>query len=155
VDDLNALDCKVFVEANVTIDDLCGFVGRAVRATIDTTGCTKTIRVPIGQMEIRANEDRQQARAADFPDGFLFFRYVLEFYPQACADRADRIKLIADVLNLFWQHGWPAVAAADYEDDLPHKGGYLNPALPWPSANGASGTDGALNSLPQPETIRP
>jgi hypothetical protein len=155
VADLNALDCKLYVETSATIEDLSGLVGRALCGSVETLGRTKTIRTSGGEIEIRANEDRQPARAGDFPDGFLFFRYVFEYYAHADTVRADRIKLIASLLDLLWQHGWPAVAACDYEDDLPHKGGYKDRTLPWPSTDSRSPTAGVLNAISQPGTIPP
>ena len=54
----------------------------------------------------------------------LNFRLLIEAGPQA---------LVARLLQLLWENGIPAVAAADYEDELPEGGGGKSRAVPWPN----------------------
>jgi hypothetical protein len=145
--ELNDLDCKLFVETDTGLENLNRCVGRALSVPAESR-VGQVLRVPSGELEVRANEDRQAARIADFPDGFLFFRYLLEYYPYAHAERQERVALISRLLNFLWANGWAAVAACDYEEDLPHRGGYADGSLPWPSRNGAPPNGGANASIP-------
>jgi hypothetical protein len=69
---------------------------------------------------------------ADFPDGFLYFKYKLDinFYDEVGISYC--IQLIKTILEFFWRNDIPAVATADYEDQLPFRGGYKSIKIPWP-----------------------
>jgi hypothetical protein len=43
------------------------------------------------------------------------------------------IDWVGGFLKWLWYEKFPAVAAADYEDDLPNKGGCKSTLIPWPS----------------------
>ena len=45
----------------------------------------------------------------------------------------SRYALVDRLLNRLWSQGLPAVAACDYENELPRAGGYNNRSVPWPS----------------------
>ncbi len=146
--ELNDLDCKVYLEPNQSLEELSEFMGLALSAPAGVARRRVLIQVPSGELEIRVNPDWQADRAAEFPDGFLFFRYVVEYYPLAQIKREERVSFVASLLQLFWKQHWAAIAACDYEDALPHKGGYGNVSLPWPSTNGAIQTNGVGSASP-------
>jgi hypothetical protein len=75
------------------------------------------------RFDVDGNHGGDDARAREFPDGFLYFRYVIEIDPGAP---------VAALLRLLWEHGIPAVASAEHEDELPERGGYKSRAIPWP-----------------------
>ncbi|HEV3261347.1 MAG TPA: hypothetical protein VG013_31130 [Gemmataceae bacterium] len=129
--DLNELDCKIHVEAPWTPEAIAGLLSRALGGQVSVSPSAQVVLLPSAEIEIRENEDADSRRAADFPDGFLYFRYILEVYPVPTSSRQDRVSLAARVLELCWSQGWPAVAACDYESELPQRGGYNNPAVPW------------------------
>lgn len=72
------------------------------------------------------NDDADNKKTVDFPDGFLYFNYSMEL-----CFRGDRVKLTNDILDVLWSNRIPAVAACDYEDELYKCGGYKNRDLPW------------------------
>ena len=76
------------------------------------------------RLDAERNDDYEAARAREFPDGFLHFRFRIEVDSRAVTER---------LLPLLWERGLPAVAACDYEDELPEKGGYKSRAIPWPA----------------------
>ena len=76
-------------------------------------------------LDVQRSHDRDAARATEFPDGFLYFRHRIEV-------EAEHRPLVARLLRLLWDNGIPAVAACDYEDELPERGGYKSRAIPWP-----------------------
>jgi hypothetical protein len=127
----NDLDCKIYVEADLAPEDLGGLLAALVGGTVSSAAGSRTVQSPIGEIDIRNNPDSDKVLAQQFPDGFLFFRYTLEFYPSATARREDRISLVERILRQLWSRGYPAVAACDYEDDLPNRGGYNDRNSPW------------------------
>ena len=88
-----------------------------------------TVEAPGHALDVDANDEADPAAAAAFPDGFLHFAQRVEVYAGAPPATA----LVAALLEAFWAAGWPAVAASDYEDELPHGGGYGVRPLPWPA----------------------
>ena len=131
--DLNELDCRIYVEADLTADELAALLAGSLPGAATVGSVTRIIRVPSGEIEVRNNKEWDTFRAREFPDGFLYFRYTLEVYPFPATRHEDRVSLVANILNLLWSRGLPAVAACDMEQELPNGGGYNNSAIPWPS----------------------
>ena len=74
--------------------------------------------------DVERADEHDPVRAREWPGGFLYFPYRVEAGPKRAVER---------LLPLLWDRGIPAVAACDYEDELPEKGGYKSRAIPWPS----------------------
>jgi hypothetical protein len=68
-------------------------------------------------------DERDPVRAREWPDGFLYFPHHVEAGPKRAVER---------LLPLLWDRGIPAVAACDYEHELPENGGYKSRSIPWP-----------------------
>ena len=81
---------------------------------------------------VARNEDYDLARRRKFPDGFIYFRYIIDLYMDADLPLNERVKLTAAVLNTLWDERFPAIAACSYEKRLPLGGGYQNRSVPWP-----------------------
>jgi hypothetical protein len=101
------IDCEVYAETERDRDELADWIERMLGE----------------RLYVDRSDEHDPERAREFPDGFLFFRYVIEAGPQ---------ELVARLLPLLWENGIPAVAASDYEDELPERGGYKSRAIPWP-----------------------
>jgi hypothetical protein len=130
----NDLGCKIFLEAGVTQPGLIDLLWTEANTQVTPSPTSFLIRNEIGELELRRNDDRDEASAREYPDGFLHFSSVIEFYPRPTARREDDVNYIASLLDRLWSSGLPAVASCQYEDALPHRGGYRDPSLPWPSA---------------------
>jgi len=132
---LNHLTCKIFCEANSRPRELAELLAAREGPSFRLWSgpVSSSIGNEIGELEIRRNEDRDDVLAQQFPDGFLHFHYVLELYPRSTPRREDEVKYVARLLETLWSRGFPAVASCDYEDELPHHGGYRDTSLPWPS----------------------
>lgn len=129
--DINTLDCKIYVEANISRDELVGYVVNLLSGTASGTGFTKTVFTRYFEIDIMENNDFDENHRKDFPDGFLYFRYFMEFYALPGSASEARIALVTTVLQGLWSRGLPAVAACNYEDQLPYKGGYKSHSIPW------------------------
>jgi hypothetical protein len=132
---LSELDCRIYVDADQPPEELAALLARALAGATTRGPGSWTLRTRVGEVEIRQNKEADAGRACAFPDGFLYFRYALEYYPLPAVPLAERVALVAQVLEVLWSHGLPAVAACDYEGELPHGGGNKSSAVPWPSGH--------------------
>lgn len=81
------------------------------------------------EVDIEKNENRDDDKSKEFPDGFLHFNYYLDIDSSSL----DSIKLfVSQLLSFLWDNNIPSIAACDYEDDLPELGGYNSLKIPWP-----------------------
>jgi hypothetical protein len=113
------LYCKLFVETQLDRAALVRFVAQTVTGTENRS----TIVSPWSEVDVRNNDDYDEDRAADPHDGFLFYRYYLDIEPVEDADPGEYILSIAQLLEALWKSGAKAVAACDFEEELPRKGG--------------------------------
>jgi hypothetical protein len=134
MDDTQEMDCKIYVETDLPPQKLGKRLAALLSGTVSDSPASSTVHTPLAELDIRKNSDADSLLARGFPDGFLFFSQVVEIYPAPKADRELRVALVAGILRHFWSQGFPAVAACDYEDNLPHRGGYNDPSLPWVSS---------------------
>jgi hypothetical protein len=80
---------------------------------------------------IRTNDEYEKRKKLEFPGGFLYFKYMMEFeYP--LDSHKYVLGSISKLLNELWVLGVPAVASCSFENELPNSGGYGNRSLPWP-----------------------
>jgi hypothetical protein len=142
-DQLNRLGCKIFFEADSAPKELARLLAEGATLEVSSGLTSSVIRSGIGELELRRNEDRHESSARQFPDGFSYFPYVLELYPCPVVRHEDEVHYVAQLLDRLWSSGFPAVASCDYEDELPHRGGYRDASLPWPSPTFEGSTNGA------------
>jgi hypothetical protein len=83
------------------------------------------------EMEVLKNDEYDSKRSHLFPDGFLYFRYIIDLYMPDESVKAQA-KLVSQLLKYLWDSGFPAVAACAFEAQLPHHGGYKSRRIPWP-----------------------
>jgi hypothetical protein len=132
--DPNKLDCKIYVETTETLDELVALLLPVLSAPEPAQSPSAwTIHTTHGDVEIRHNEEADTIRAREFPDGFLYFSFGLELYPLATTSHQAQVDQAAALLHSLWSQGVPAVAACDYESELPNGGGYKDASLPWPA----------------------
>ncbi|WP_379346705.1 hypothetical protein [Paenibacillus sp. GCM10027629] len=70
------------------------------------------------------NDDFDAIQRLDFPYGFLHSRYYLEVEPNGYFEFQRYIMSISLLLESLWASGLNAVAACNFEELLPRKGGY-------------------------------
>lgn len=117
---MQAPECKLFVEAQVSASDLISLIANVL--TDSATHC---------EIEVLKNQEYDSKRIQLFPDGFLYFRFIIDLYMPDEAPTAQA-KLVSRLLEYLWESGFPAVAACTFEDRLPHHGGYKSRRIPWP-----------------------
>jgi hypothetical protein len=119
---MQAPDCKLFVDAEVSASDLISLVAYVLAES--STHC---------EMDVLKNDEYDSKRRTLFPGGFLYFRYVIDLYmPDETV--SAQAKLVTQLLNYLWDSGFPAVAACAFEAQLPEHGGYKSRRIPWAEA---------------------
>ena len=121
--ELRAPDCKVFVDAEISENELVSLTAPVIFTPDDGISL---------QVEVVRNEDYDSNRRRQFPDGFIYFRYTLDLF-MSDATVARQAAVVTRLLKRLWEWGFPAVAACAYEERLPKRGGYRSHAVPWPT----------------------
>ncbi len=119
---VDAPDCKVYVDAEISERELTGLTAPALFVAEDHV----SLRV-----DVLPNEDYDSNRRRLFPDGFIYFRYTLDLYMSEATIK-QKAAITTRLLNLLWECGYPAVSACTYEHRLPKRGGYKSKSVPWP-----------------------
>jgi hypothetical protein len=75
------------------------------------------------EIDIVKNSDFNESESKKFPDGFLSFPFLIEYYFDGEVETAD-ISNATVILERFWKNNISAIASCDFEDKLPENGGY-------------------------------
>ncbi len=125
MNDLTPPDCRIYVDADLSETELIGIL---MQVLLEAPGKG----APRCEAEVARNVDYDSARRRLFPDGFIYFRYLIDLYMDEDLPLSERVRLTAAVLDRLWDERFPAVAACSYEKRLPLGGGYQNRSVPWP-----------------------
>lgn len=114
------LFCKVFIDTNEERISLLSCIkdivlGTTERWTIDSNSM---------ELELRKNDDFNESLRFEKQDGFLYSRYYIEIEPIDHIKQEQYISSVSMLLENLWALGYKAVAACDFENELPRKGGY-------------------------------
>jgi hypothetical protein len=123
--DLTPPDCRIYVDSDYSETELMGLLMQILLDAPDKSA-------PRCEATVARNGDYDIARRRKFPDGFIYFRYVIDLYMDADLPLNERARLTATLLNHLWDERFPAIAACSYEKRLPLGGGYQNRSVPWP-----------------------
>ncbi|GHU86771.1 hypothetical protein FACS189476_00650 [Spirochaetia bacterium] len=82
------------------------------------------------EIDILKNNDFDESKSKEYPDGFLYFPFVIEYFSNEIFNDAD-IYNTKIILEKLWENNFPAIAACDYENKLPENGGYNSHNIPW------------------------
>ena len=124
--------CRIYLHSNLTMEELTDSVANLYQGEGTGLGIIVTAWAEIYIFE---NSDYKRGRTYEFPDGFLYFKYIIFIDPLPVKiDFQDFLIKTINVLYFFWNQNYPAVAACDFEDELPNKGGYKSLDVPWPGS---------------------
>lgn len=110
--------CALYVDTDLSKTILIRLISTVLNGSIDRN----TIDTAPAQIYVDDNDEFDNERNQEFPDGFLFFKYRLEISLRSSL--AESVSLVGTLLEEFWHRGFRAVAACDFEKMLPHGGGY-------------------------------
>jgi hypothetical protein len=119
-----SLFCEIFVDGPASCAVLLELVANRLTGRVDGS----SVLADLATIDIRRNGHADESRKADPRDGFIHFSYLLEIDAEPGAIRASYVAMIGTLLEELWQRGDRAVAACDFEDELPRKGGYPRPS---------------------------
>lgn len=109
------LFCRVNVQAEVPHDEFVSFIARSVG------GVSRSNSVRSNKLDISVDDndvfDAEKARIGE--DCWLYFRYTLEIDPIRGVSPRDYVAAIGTLLKSLWLSSMDAVAACDFEEQLP------------------------------------
>lgn len=121
------MSCQISVEGPSDREELAALVAGAANATLEKSEFeTIWLRLDGVDIEVCQNDEPDSDKACEFPSGFLHFEHLIVFYGM------PPLAVVGRVLTVLWERGYAAVAACDFENELPHAGGYKSLDVPWP-----------------------
>lgn len=117
------LYCKVLVDS----PHPRGTLTEAIAAALGGVANESTVIAPALEADVRRNEDWDPSRYAPDWDNFIFSRYYLDVEPRAGVERSTYVAAVATLLESLWSLKADAIAACDFEEELPWRGGLLRP----------------------------
>ncbi len=123
--------CRIFISSDVTTDELLQELALIFGASQSGFSFIET---ELFSISVERNKIHDSKREKEFPDGFLYFPIAIgiDFDNDGCKELA--IETVAKILVYLWYtKAVAAVAACDYEEQLPLNGGYRSTEIPWPS----------------------
>jgi hypothetical protein len=114
------LYCKVFLDYDFNQEKLIQMIATLTGDRIEF----KTVLNSYCEIGIKRNEDFHDIQRHEYPDGFLYYSYYLDIEPVEEVEFSSYVEVITNLLEQLWSKGFQAVAACDFEEDLPRKGGY-------------------------------
>jgi hypothetical protein len=114
------LYCKIFLDCDLEREQLTQMIAISIDGRIES----KTILSNYCEIDIENNEDFHDIQRHDYSDGFLYYPYYLDIEPSEEVLFSSYADVITKLLEYLWNKVYQAVAACDFEEELPRKGGY-------------------------------
>ena len=111
--------CKVYVDTDTDKGQLLGLLTRITSGSVRM----RTISAADYEMDVVINEDYDESKSLEGEDQFLFYRYYLDIEPTDRTTREQYVRSIGNLLEGLWRSACRAVAACDFESELPRGGG--------------------------------
>ncbi len=112
--------CKVYLDSQADKGQLLDLLANIISGSIKM----RTVSSSELQVDLVVNEDFDESRRSQGEDQFLFYRYYLDIEPTENAPRERYVKSVGSLLEGLWRSAHKAVAACDFESELPRSGGY-------------------------------
>lgn len=120
--------CSVYVSGFLSLDELISELNSLLNGEIEG----RDIRLPNYSLNVKPNETFEGNKQKEFPDGFVYFQYYLEFDFQDQLKLEECIEAVNCVTTWLWKNSKSAIAVSDYEDNLVNNGGYKSTVVPFP-----------------------
>lgn len=129
---MDSVDCIIYCTGDISINEL-----RTKLATLIGSNKIEVsfIQKDFYELSIHKNDDFNSVRQEGFPDGFLYFKFIVEVGFNNNCEVDNAVPVVSKILNGLWEMGMPSVASCDYENLLPENGGYNSTVIPWPSVS--------------------
>lgn len=117
----NELVCRVYIDKATRTD-----VESILSVHFSFEPNERFMKAEYHEIEVRRNNEKW--REGEMID-FTYWQAHVEIYG-ATAEPPGCVDLTTTVLRTLWEHGYPAVAACDFEHELPWSGGGTCPEMP-------------------------
>lgn len=117
---------SIYIDSNLSYFDMKQFMIDTLKGKVDGY---MSIKNEYFEVDITENSEFDICSRYHKPDGFLYFRYIIEFYP---LNEELNIEYINLLLQSIWEKNIPAILASDFEHLLICNGGYKSEKIPWP-----------------------
>ncbi|MGM0715509.1 1,4-dihydroxy-6-naphthoate synthase [Brevibacillus parabrevis] len=114
------LYCKLFIDTDRDDLSLVNLIRHISAGSIQNW----VIVNKYSEIYVNKNDDFNETHRRTKGDGFLFSRYFLDIEPSLNVEQNEYIAYVGRLLEGLWKEGCEAVAACDFEEELPKKGGY-------------------------------
>ncbi|GAA2449654.1 hypothetical protein GCM10010405_36390 [Streptomyces macrosporus] len=108
--------CRILVKG-LRVEDVRPLLSRLFEGTFEM----RTMTVGGLDVEVRRNPDHQES--TEFPDDFVLWPVQVEIEPVAPHGEDSMVETVTRILEALWEAKAQAVAACDFEDELPWNGG--------------------------------
>ncbi|MEC5146103.1 hypothetical protein [Chitinophaga sp. 212800010-3] len=122
------LNCSIYVTGSVSKEELLSGLCRLLNGKITSISFINTSNY---ELFVQKNDEFDEDEQKSFPDGFLYFRYIVYVEFNDKNTQQYCVEEIAKLLRWLWEKNMAAVASCDYEDLLPENGGYKSRNIPW------------------------
>jgi hypothetical protein len=109
------LFCRLYLQTDLPHGELVGLLGRCVGGTVHFN----SVRSQELDISVDENDLYDPERSGKGNDRWLYFRYTLEITPSQSADSREYVAAISRLLSSLWSAGIDAVAASEFEEQLP------------------------------------
>lgn len=115
--DFNNLDffCRINIQADMPFQEFVAFIARCAGGS----SRINAVRSQALDISVFENDEFDTEKSQTGKDRWLFFRYSLEVDPVAGVAPKDYVTAIGELLKALWSSRLDAVAACDFEDQLP------------------------------------
>lgn len=116
----NEFFCKIFIDTDDPKATVISFLAESINGNIEMWSVSNDIFT----LGLVRSDDFDDLKRGSISDGFLFSRYYIEIEPNSNVDSESYIASVSLLLESLWIKGFKAIAACDFEELLPRKGGY-------------------------------
>jgi hypothetical protein len=113
------LYCKIYVNTHLTNSNFRRLIANILSGTVQR----RTVYSKELIVDINKNEYFDDTMFSGNEDEFLFYQFYLDIQPSHPDDEKSYIAEVSRLLEELWRNAGKAVAACDFEDILPNKGG--------------------------------
>ena len=120
--------CKIylhFTDERSILLNILNSILNGIEIKSNTLICTNKLEV-----DALYNKEFDENKIKEFPDGFLFWKMMLEFHYEG-ENEDVFVENLSISLKSLWDKKIPAIAT-DFEEFLPENGGYKSIKIPWP-----------------------
>ena len=112
--------CKIFINSLITMEQLSNQISELLNFKL----VRNSIESDFFSIDFFKNKEFDEEKAKEFPDGFLYFPYFLDVDIVDESREAEYKEIIKKIMFYLWSEECQLVVSSDFEDELPHKGGY-------------------------------